>query len=58
MNDNDLLDKFAGLAMQSIMAENSAQHKHQENDCVAGVAYDLAEAMVEERKRRLKRASK
>ena len=58
MNDSELLDWFAGLAMQSIMAESSAQDKHPANDCVAGMAYDLAEDMMEERKRRLKRASK
>ena len=55
-NDNELRDWFAGLAMQSIMAESSMQHKQPANDCVAIMAYDLAEDMMEERKKRIKRA--
>ena len=46
MNDQDLTDLFAGLAMQGLMAADTRTPLVSE---LAEYAYDVAEAMVEER---------
>lgn len=51
MNNEDLLDLFAGMALQGmIAAELDASNKS-----LAMVAYDIAEAMVKEREARHER---
>jgi len=51
MNDQDLTDLFAGLALQGLMAADTRTPLVSE---LAEYAYDVAEAMVEERAIRLK----
>ncbi len=50
MNDQDLTDLFAGLAMQGMLAARTRMLMAQET---AEYAYDIAEAMVQERAVRL-----
>lgn len=45
MNNDDLLDFFAGLALQGLIAA----HHESSPQAMAKVSYDLAEAMVRER---------
>jgi hypothetical protein len=49
MNNEDLLDLFAGMALQGMIA---AQHKYSPQH-MARVAYEIAEAMVKEREIRI-----
>jgi hypothetical protein len=55
MNDEDLIDLFAGLAMQAfiheVYANNIADHGC---ESIARKAYYMAEAMVKEKENRLK----
>ena len=51
MNDQDLTDLFAGLALQGLLAADTRTPLVSE---LAEYAYDVAEAMVEERAIRLK----
>jgi|APGre2960657505_1045072.scaffolds.fasta_scaffold247145_2 hypothetical protein len=55
MNDEDLIDFFAGLAMQAfvheVYADNVADHGC---ESIARKAYYMAEVMVKERAERLK----
>ena len=55
MNDQDLTDLFAGLAMQGLLAADTRTPLVSE---LAEYAYDVAEAMVEERTLRLEHASR
>jgi hypothetical protein len=55
MNDQDLTDLFAGLAMQGLMAADTRTPLVRE---LAEYAYDVAEAMVRERTLRLENASR
>ena len=48
MNNEDLLDLFAGMALQGLIA---AKHEVSARS-MAMVAYDIAEAMVKEREAR------
>ena len=50
MNDQDLTDLFAGLAMQGLLACNTRTPLVSE---MAEYAYDIAEAMVQERASRI-----
>lgn len=45
MNDEDLRDLFAGMALQGMLAENGGGALH--NRDLATVAYSLADAMIE-----------
>jgi hypothetical protein len=51
MNDQDLTDLFAGMALQGLMAADTRTPLVSE---LAEYAYDIAEAMVEERALRTK----
>jgi hypothetical protein len=55
MNDEDLIDLYAGLAMQAfiheVYADNIADHGC---ESIARKAYYMAEAMVKEKENRLK----
>lgn len=44
MNDEDLRDLFAGLAMQGILSKASSGYNRNR---VAKISYELAEAMIE-----------
>jgi hypothetical protein len=44
MNDQDLTDLFAGMAMQGLLAKG-----HDPSQRVVNFAYDMAELMVQER---------
>jgi hypothetical protein len=55
MNDQDLTDLFAGMAIQGLLAADSRTPLVSE---LAEYAYDIAEAMVEERALRLENASR
>lgn len=50
MNDQDLTDLFAGLAMQGLLASDTRTPLVSE---MAEYAYDIAEAMVQERASRI-----
>ena len=50
MQNDDLLEFFAGLAMLGIVTRNDALSQHESN--TAKVAYMYADAMIAERKRR------
>lgn len=45
MNNDDLLDLYAGMAMQGLLAANHAVSPQS----IARVSYELAEAMMKER---------
>ena len=45
MNDDDLRDLFAGMALQGMLAENGGGALH--NQTLATTAYSLADAMIE-----------
>jgi hypothetical protein len=47
MNDQDLTDLFAGMAMQGLLAKG-----HDPSQRVVNFAYDMAELMVQERELR------
>lgn len=51
MNNEDLLDFFAGLALEGLI---SAQHNNSAKT-MAKVSYDIAEAMINEREERHER---
>jgi len=51
MNNEDLLDLFAGMALQGLIAANLEGSVKS----LAMVAYDIAEAMVKEREARHER---
>jgi hypothetical protein len=51
MNDQDLTDLFAGMAIQGLLAADTRTPLVSE---LAEYAYDIAEAMVEERASRTK----
>jgi hypothetical protein len=50
MQNDDLLEFFAGLAMLGIVTRNDGLSQHEPN--TAKVAYMYADAMIAERKRR------
>lgn len=54
MNDNDLLDKFAGLAMQAIIIQDEGMYMHPAK--IAELAYCQANAMLAEREKHLTKA--
>ena len=47
MNDEDLRDLFAGLAMQGMLADNSSLLNINGDKHLAITAYSLADAMIE-----------
>lgn len=47
MNDEDLRDLFAGLAMQGMLADNSSLLNINGDKHLARTAYALADAMIE-----------
>ena len=49
MNEKELLDHFAGLAMQGFLANPGEERSPEE---LAGIASDFAQALFEERKKR------
>lgn len=49
MHDDNLIDLFAGLAMQGMLHAGWAASDAAE---IADISYDMAEAMMKERKRR------
>lgn len=51
MNNEDLMDVFAALAMQGYLTQNDIQNWEQ----IASNAYSMAEAMMKEREKRLER---
>lgn len=46
MNDEDLTDLFAGMAMQGMLAARCDERDHE----IARLSYNLAQAMVEEKR--------
>lgn len=55
MNDQDLTDLFAAVALQGLLSSDTRTHLISE---LAEYAYDIAEAMVEKRAARLENASR
>jgi hypothetical protein len=51
MNNEDLIDLFAGIAMQGYLSQNDIQNWEQ----IASYSYAMADAMVKEREKRLER---
>jgi hypothetical protein len=47
MNDEDLRDLFAGMAMQGMLADNSSLLNINGDKHLATTAYSLADAMIE-----------
>lgn len=52
MNNEDLIDLFAGMALQGLLAEKMANIPI---NIYAKDAYDLAEAMIIEKEKRIER---
>lgn len=53
MNNEDLLDLFAGMALQGMLAENGGGAVH--NQDLARFAYCIADAMIAEKEARRER---
>ena len=51
MNDEDLIDLYAGLAMQGYLTQNDIQNWEQ----IASNSYSMAEAMLKEKEKRHER---
>ena len=51
MNNEDLIDLFAGMAMQGYLTQNYIHNFEQ----IANHSYAMAKAMVKEREKRLER---
>lgn len=51
MNNEDLIDLFAGLAMQGYLSQNDIQNWEQ----IASNSYSMAEAMIKEKEKRIER---
>jgi hypothetical protein len=51
MNNDEMLDVFAALAMQGYLSQNDIQNWEQ----IARDSYSMAEAMIKEREKRLER---
>ena len=51
MNDEDLIDLYAGLAMQGYLTQNDIQNWEQ----IASNSYSMAEAMLKEKGKRHER---
>jgi hypothetical protein len=51
MNNEDLMDLFAALAMQGYLTQSYVQNQ----ECIAKDSYAMAEAMIKEKERRLVR---
>jgi hypothetical protein len=51
MNNEELIDLFAALAMQGYLTQNYIHNFEQ----IANYSYSMAEAMVKEREKRLER---
>jgi hypothetical protein len=51
MNNDEMLDVFAALAMQGYLSQNDIQNWEQ----IASDSYSMAEAMIKEREKRLER---
>jgi hypothetical protein len=51
MNDEDLIDLYAGLAMQGYLTQNYLQHWGD----LARNSYAMADAMIKEKEKRLER---
>lgn len=51
MNNEDLIDLFAGLAMQGYLSQNDIQNWEQ----IASNSYSMADAMIKEREKRIER---
>jgi hypothetical protein len=48
MIDDDLMDLFAGLAMQGYLTQSYVQNQ----ECIARDSYSMAEAMLKEKEKR------
>ena len=51
MIDEDLIDLFAGLAMQGYLTQSYVQNQ----ECIARDSYSMAEAMLKEKEKRHER---
>jgi hypothetical protein len=51
MNNEDLIDLFAGLAMQGYLTQSYVQNQ----ECIARDSYAMAEAMIKEKEKRIER---
>lgn len=51
MTDEDLIDLFAGLAMQGYLTQSYLQNQ----ECIAHDSYSMAEAMIKEKEKRFER---
>jgi hypothetical protein len=51
MNNEDLIDLFAGLAMQGYLTQNDIQNWEQ----IASYSYAMADAMIKEKEKRIER---
>jgi hypothetical protein len=51
MNNEELIDLFAGLAMQGYLTQSYIQNQ----ECIARDSYSMAYAMIKEREKRLVR---
>ena len=51
MNNEDLIDLFAGLSMQGYLTQSYVQNQ----ECIARDSYAMAKAMIKEKEKRIER---